>query len=137
LKDIKKVDAFLSLHSQSYVASTAKATNTNVKTNPTGQGSQGGAASLKTLTNHDARDSITASSSTMLPFDIETALSALRENYPQHALALAKKHGEHSWSEVDLYLFFFSIIYNDIYLYLSFESKLNRISLYIYIVILK
>ncbi|OQR92954.1 vacuolar protein sorting-associated protein [Thraustotheca clavata] len=32
-----------------------------------------------------------------LTFDVETALTVLRENYPQHALALAKKHNEHSW----------------------------------------
>lgn len=30
-------------------------------------------------------------------FDIETAISVLWENYPQHALTLAKKHEEHSW----------------------------------------
>lgn len=32
-----------------------------------------------------------------LNFDIETAISVLWENYPQHALTLAKKHEEHSW----------------------------------------
>ncbi|EQC28136.1 hypothetical protein SDRG_14094 [Saprolegnia diclina VS20] len=32
-----------------------------------------------------------------LTFDVETALTVLRENYPQHALALARKHAEHSW----------------------------------------
>ncbi|GAB9470414.1 Vacuolar protein sorting-associated protein 11 [Globisporangium polare] len=32
-----------------------------------------------------------------LNFDVETAISVLWENYPQHALTLAKKHEEHSW----------------------------------------
>ncbi|DAZ95770.1 TPA: hypothetical protein N0F65_010272 [Lagenidium giganteum] len=32
-----------------------------------------------------------------LNFDVETAISVLWENYPQQALALAKKHEEHSW----------------------------------------
>ncbi|GLD99260.1 hypothetical protein PINS_up007978 [Pythium insidiosum] len=32
-----------------------------------------------------------------LSFDVETAISVLWENYPQHALTLAKKHEEHSW----------------------------------------
>ncbi|RHY25934.1 hypothetical protein DYB32_008003 [Aphanomyces invadans] len=32
-----------------------------------------------------------------LTFDVETALTVLRDYYPTHALALAKKHHEHSW----------------------------------------
>ncbi|RHX98980.1 hypothetical protein DYB36_014177, partial [Aphanomyces astaci] len=32
-----------------------------------------------------------------LTFDVETALTVLRDNYPTHALTLAKKHHEHSW----------------------------------------
>ncbi|KAF0695239.1 Aste57867_13931 [Aphanomyces stellatus] len=32
-----------------------------------------------------------------LTFDVETALTVLRDHYPTHALALAKKHEEHSW----------------------------------------
>ncbi|KAH9095721.1 hypothetical protein LEN26_017769 [Aphanomyces euteiches] len=46
---------------------------------------------------HDSQESTPTTQQQQLTFDVETALTVLRENYPTHALALAKKHEEHSW----------------------------------------
>ena len=50
----------------------------------------------KTSTGTDITPLVTATLYS-LTFDVETAISVLRNNYPQHALSLARRHKEHSW----------------------------------------
>ncbi|CAH0489826.1 unnamed protein product [Peronospora farinosa] len=76
IKDVKKLDKFIQLDE----VIDAKKTNGTKSDNDSGE-----------LT---ARNGNAAAN---LNFDVETAISVLWENYPQHALTLAKKHEEHSW----------------------------------------
>ncbi|KAF4318486.1 hypothetical protein BBO99_00007163 [Phytophthora kernoviae] len=75
LKDVKKLDKFIQLDE----VIDAK------KTNGTKSGSDSGMTTPR------------GAGASNLNFDVETAISVLWENYPQHALTLAKKHEEHSW----------------------------------------
>uniref|UniRef100_M4BQ08 Vacuolar protein sorting-associated protein 11 homolog n=1 Tax=Hyaloperonospora arabidopsidis (strain Emoy2) TaxID=559515 RepID=M4BQ08_HYAAE len=76
LKDVKKLDKFIQLDE---VIDAKKTNGTKIDNDASDLALKdgGGAANLN--------------------FDVETAISVLWENYPQHALTLARKHEEHSW----------------------------------------
>jgi vacuolar protein sorting-associated protein 11 len=98
LKDVKKLDKFIQLD---------ELVDAN-KLNGAAGGDAGATANGKALAKTNGGDNahprpseqegqIAKPGSGGMNFDIETAISVLWENYPTHALILAKKHEEHSW----------------------------------------
>lgn len=84
LKDVKKLDKFIQLDEVDASKKARADRSTSL------------AASNPQDDSKKARDSLQLQQQ-HLNFDVETAISVLWENYPKHALTLARKHEEHSW----------------------------------------
>ena len=84
LKDVKKLDRFI--HAEEYPDDESEIKDKN-----------------KSDAKLDGSLNNTPGSVQSLTFDVETAISVLRDNYPQHALALAKKHEEHRYVVQKIY----------------------------------
>ncbi|KAJ0409947.1 hypothetical protein P43SY_005841 [Pythium insidiosum] len=87
LKDVKKLDKFIQLEDGGSLVDSIP--------QPTTGRSQSIASVVSAAVPAPQAESKTNGGG--LSFDVETAISVLWENYPQHALTLAKKHEEHSW----------------------------------------